>query len=106
MHVAVYRIPPRRLIVQVIDGDSAVRSFSEFAYQVADPGAGPRWVDRLICERGIVLRDVASACIAASAHALRVHTIAAIRVVRIVSGLLRIGGSREAAGAAVLRHPA
>src|SRR6185437_17172343 len=41
VNVAMHGIPPARLVVEVVDGYSAIGCGAEFAYEVGDPRLGP-----------------------------------------------------------------
>src|SRR6185312_4845149 len=46
MHIAMYCIPPRRLIVQIVDGHATTGGRTKLAHKIADPITRERWPDR------------------------------------------------------------
>ena len=79
VHIAVHAIPPRRLIVEVVDGNTAVGRSSKFADQIRYPALRPGGIDGDAGIGGGDAGDVAAAGIRATTHALRVESVPHLR---------------------------
>src|ERR1039458_7515829 len=95
MDVAVDGVPPGGLIVEVVDGNAAVRRGAEFSCKVSDPVAGEGWAHRNTCVGGSV-----------AGHVALVGPLAVAASAALVNGeLIRIDRGGKTAGAAVLGDP-
>src|ERR1017187_4488072 len=96
MDVAVDCVPPGGLIVEVVDGNAAVRRGAEFSCKVSDPVAGEGWAHRNTCVGGTVAGDVGL-----------VGVLAVAASAALVNGeLIRIDRGGKTAGGAVFGDPA
>jgi hypothetical protein len=97
MHITMNGIPPAWLVVEIVDGDTAMRGVSELVDEILHPVAGPRCVYGCAGIGGCNSGDITAAGGGAAAHALRIGAVSARAAVRIKRDLVRVGGFREAA---------
>src|ERR1035437_10143604 len=96
MDVAVDAVPPCSLVVEVVDGNAAIRRGAELAGEVGDPVAGEGRAHRNACVCCTVACDVAL-----------VGVLAVPASAALVNGeLIRIGRLGKTAGGAVFGDPA